>query len=122
MIRIVVDTSAAVAFAHGSVHVGEVLREIADEHAGFAVPDLCLAKAGSTLPDDAWPMLEVLAAHKSRATLAPEDDWRDLAYAARQVGNIGRAAAMLAAVDHDAYLLTAEPDGYGDSYEHLIGV
>jgi hypothetical protein len=40
-------------------------------------------------------------------------DWRDVAAAARLLGGTSRAAAMLAAVDHNAYLLTAEPDVFG---------
>ncbi|GAA2715575.1 hypothetical protein GCM10010429_36830 [Micromonospora olivasterospora] len=49
-------------------------------------------------------------------------DWRDVAAAARLLGGVGRAAPMLAAVDHRAYLLTTEPDAYGDDALPVIEV
>ena len=44
-IRIILDTSATFAYATGSLNVGEVIAEVADEGAGFAVPLLCLVEA-----------------------------------------------------------------------------
>jgi len=38
VVRVVLDTSAVLAFAHGSIDVGEVLAEVDDEDASFAVP------------------------------------------------------------------------------------
>jgi hypothetical protein len=34
--------------------VGEVLRELADEGARFAVPVVCVVEAARQLPDKAW--------------------------------------------------------------------
>lgn len=47
-------------------------------------------------------------------------DWHDIASAARLLGNTSRAAAMLAAVGHRAYLLTAEPDVFGGDEALLV--
>ena len=37
-IRLIFDTSAIVAFTRQSIHVGEVLAEVADEHAVAGLP------------------------------------------------------------------------------------
>jgi hypothetical protein len=44
-VRLILDTSAIAAFARGSIHVGEVLAEIADEHAVALLPLACLVEA-----------------------------------------------------------------------------
>jgi hypothetical protein len=44
-VRLVLDTSAAIAYARSSIHVGEVLAEIADERAVAALPLACLVAA-----------------------------------------------------------------------------
>ncbi len=69
-LRVVLDTSAIVAYLQASIHVGETIAEVVD-------------------------------------------DWRALASAARMVGRIDLGVALLAAVDHDAYVLTGEPGPYG---------
>ncbi|GAA2715572.1 hypothetical protein ACFY2R_29880 [Micromonospora olivasterospora] len=63
VIRAVLDASAIVAYCSGSVSVGEVIAEITDEGAGFAVPDVCLIEAARRLDVDQWPALDLLVAH-----------------------------------------------------------
>lgn len=54
-IRKVLDTTAITAYGHGAVSVGEIIAEITDEHASFAVPELCLIEAATQLDLDEWP-------------------------------------------------------------------
>jgi hypothetical protein len=62
-LRAVLDTSAVLAYAAGSIHVGETIGEIADENAGFAVPVVCLLAAADRVAEDQQPMLDALAGH-----------------------------------------------------------
>lgn len=121
-VRIVLDTSAIVDYANGSVHVGEVLREVADDGGSFALPMICLAKAGSTLPLGRLPMLDVLVKLEQCSGVNYGGDWQELSRVARGVGNIGRGAALLLAISRGAYVLTAEPDEYGDEQDSVIAV
>jgi hypothetical protein len=121
-VRAVLDATAIAAYARGSVDVGEILAEITDEGTGFAVPDLCLIEAAQLVDVDDWPALDLLVAHSQCVRLELHANWRDLAAAARQLGGTGRAAAMLAAVDLRAYLLTAEPNAFGDDAPLVIGI
>ncbi|MFC7546720.1 hypothetical protein [Plantactinospora sp. GCM10030261] len=121
-IRAVLDASAVAAYGRGVLSVGEIIAEITDEHAGFAVPELCLIEAATRLDLDEWPALSMLTQHSHGVWLETPTDWRDVARAARLLGGMSRAVAMLAAVDHRAYLLTAEPDGYGDDSSLVIEI
>lgn len=102
--------------------MGEILAEITDQHAGFAVPELCLIEAAAQLDVDEWPALALLVSHSQCVRLETPTDWRDVARAARLLGSTSRAVAMLAAVDHRAYLLTTEPDVYGDDAPLVIEI
>jgi len=119
-IRAVLDTSAVVAYAGGSISVGELLAEIADEHADVAIPDLCLAEAAARLDPGAWPALDVLVG-LPHCLILPLPDWRDVALLAPTLG-LTRAAALVWAAAHGAHLLTAGPDRYGDPDVSIIEV
>ena len=112
-VRAVLDATAIAAYARHDVNLGELLTEITDDGYAFAVPELCLVEAAAAADPDTWPMLDLLLRHSHCVRLPYGDDWRDLAMAARALGGVARAAAMLAAVDHQAYLLTAEPEAFG---------
>jgi hypothetical protein len=113
-LRVVLDTSAIVAYLQASIHVGETIAEVVDEGAGFGVPVVCLAEAVALRMDGNGASVDLLVAHPA-CTVLPmlATDWRALASAARMVGRIDLGVALLAAVDHDAYVLTGEPGPYG---------
>ena len=113
-VRLVLDTSAVVAFAdHRAIHVGELVTELEDDDAaGFAVPVICLVEAaGLGVADE---MLDVLV-HRDTCQVIPvrQRDRQALARERRLLGRLDLAAAMLAATDAGAYILTAEPESYG---------
>jgi hypothetical protein len=114
-LHVVLDTTAVAAYARGSDHVGEVLRELVDEGAGFGLLALCLYEAADRVKEDRWPLLDLLAAHPYCTALPlPVDDWRPVAAAAQLLGDLGRATAALpVARDQALYVLTSEPDAYG---------
>lgn len=110
--RIVLDGSALSAYAAGSVDVGELIAEIADEGMPFAVPVACLIDA-MTVGADAH-MLDLLTRHPWAHVLEPGSDWFRIGAAAALVGGHGRAVAALLQIDGEAgYIATCEPDAYG---------
>jgi hypothetical protein len=122
-LRAVLDTSAVLAYAAGSIHVGETIGEIADEGAGFAVPVVCLLAAADRVAEDQQPMLDALAGHPHGVVLplAPLG-WRRVAAASSLLGDLGRACAALPVVSGEAgYVMTAEPEAYGEGIE-TIGI
>jgi hypothetical protein len=52
-VRAILDTTAVLGYAAGSIHVGEVIAEVADEKATFGVPLPCLVEAARARTDRA---------------------------------------------------------------------
>lgn len=119
-IRVVLDTTAMIKYGSGNVAVGEIIAELSEEEVGFAVPDVCLIDAARQLDADDWPALGLLLTHPQCVRLELPPNWRDVAAAAQMLGTTGRAVAMLASVDHRAYLLTAEPEAFGGDDALLV--
>jgi hypothetical protein len=120
-IRIVLDSTAIVAFAHGSDDVGEVIRELADEGNHFAVPSVCLIEAALHLEPSLWPVAAVLLAHPRAVRLESPPDWRDVAAVAKDLGSQTRAVPLWWADAYDGYVLSAEPDRFGLYADRVIG-
>ncbi|MGC4808638.1 hypothetical protein [Micromonospora sp. DT233] len=109
-VRIVLDTSAILAFCHESIHVGEVIAEVADEECLVGLPVLCLAEAYRAADQD---RLELLENHPAVVVLTIDPfSWRALAVTCETVGRADAASALLAAVDAGGYVLTAQPGLY----------
>jgi hypothetical protein len=115
-IRAVLDTTAVIAYTLGSADLGEVITEIASEGAAVAVPVTCLLEAAQQADSGAFGLLDMLAAHAHSALLPLDTDrWRLHANAARLLGTLGRAQAAMCVIDgHASYVLTSEPDVYGE--------
>lgn len=114
-IRVVLDTTAITAYAGTSVAVGEIIAEVGDENALAALPLTCLAQAYQCVPDDQLPAIGLLVALANTVVVDTDPaDWLALAGLARDLGRVDAAAALLLAVDCDGYVVTAEPDVYGD--------
>jgi len=111
-LRVLLDTSAVVAFAEESINVGEVLAEVADENGKFGVPVTCLATAAARMTNR--DRLELLVRQPGCVVLPvlPED-WPPLALGMRVVGRLDLAVTLLAASRHDdPSVLSAEPEAY----------
>jgi len=86
-VRIILDTSATLASATGSMNVGEVVAEVAEEGARFGVPLLCLVEAVRQVSSESLPSLYLLGSHEHGAILSDQaDHWRVLAGVARALG------------------------------------
>lgn len=123
-LRVVLDTSAVLAYAQGRVHVGEIVAEVLDEGAEFGVPVVCLAAAAAETKDP--DRLEVLV-RRTGCVVVPHvaADWRSLGFCVAGGRPFDLAAAMLAAVGgSDAHIVSGMPNAYapaGDAVS-VIGV
>ena len=113
-IRLVLDTSAILAYADTSIAVGETIAEVVDEGGRFALPVVCLAEASRRVPEDQAAGVLLLVEHPY-SVLTPNaiSDWRSLAEWTRILDSVDRACAIVQAIHWTAYVLTAEPDAYG---------
>ncbi|OLB81468.1 MAG: hypothetical protein AUI14_03260 [Actinobacteria bacterium 13_2_20CM_2_71_6] len=113
-IRAVLDTSAILAYAGGSIAVGELIGEFTDEGAQFGLPVLCLVEAATDASPQTLAMLNLLT-HHSHAEILPlrPDQWQRTATATAFYGTASRACAALPVIEENAgYVITADPDGY----------
>lgn len=123
VIRLTLDTSAVLAYAQGSIDVGETLAEIASERDLFAVHVLCLAEAARFAGDGDVKYLPLLAAHRCCVLVGtPAQDWQELAGTARMLNRTDLAATLRTAATLDTFILTGEPGRYphGDEYPKVI--
>ncbi len=119
-VRLVLDTSAVLAYTTMSVGLGETIVEVVDEGAQFAVPVLCLVEASRLLATDHTVGLDLLVAHDQCIVLPMlADDWQPLAELTGLLGHPALAASLLEAIDRDAYVITAEPGSYSPGGENL---
>jgi hypothetical protein len=108
-VRLVLDTSAILAFAGGSIHVGETISQVDENGAVFGLPVACLASAHKA--DER--MLHLLTTHHACELLTVSaDEWPQWAVMCEVLGQLDVAAALLAASNFDCDVLTAEPDAY----------
>jgi hypothetical protein len=112
-VRLVLDASAVLAYAAGSINVGETITEVADEGGQFGASVVALAEASRVVRDDDALGVPLLARHVRFVPLpALAEDWARIAWWSRTLGRLDRAAALVEALDRDGYVVTAEPDGY----------
>lgn len=110
-VRVILDTSAIVAFTRGSIDVGEVIAEVADEGAAVGLPILCLVEAARAVADA--DRLDLLASHGAVVILSPwPTNWKPLAVTVDLVGRLDAASAVLEAYDLDCAVLTCQPGLY----------
>jgi hypothetical protein len=121
-VRLILDTSAVIAYVGESIDVGEPITEIVDEDGLIGVPVVCLVEAAARIPEGKAAGLAVLARHHAVVVLdGRAEDWEALTGWAQVLGRADSAAALLEALDRPAtYVLTGEPQLYGDGVESLI--
>lgn len=112
-IRLILDTSAALAYTTTSVALGETIVEVVDEGAQFAVPVLCLVEAGRLVEEKLTDRLALLVAHEQCVVLPMlAEDWRPVAELTAMLDRVDLAVSLLEAIDREAYVITAEPFSY----------
>jgi hypothetical protein len=110
-ILLVLDTSAILAYARSSIHVGETLTEVAADGGVTALPVLCLAEAWVKAQQAG--LVEVLARHTDTRVVTSTKDWRKLSALYEVIGRHAEACAAQAAIDREVGVLTAKPERYG---------
>jgi hypothetical protein len=115
---LVLDTSAIVSFGGGSIDVGEPMAEVRDEGGVVLVPVVCLVEASRTVDDR---MLEVLVDNPV-CELEPltGERWRMAAVTLRMLGRLDLAVALIAASVFGGFVLTREPDAYGNLGDGVV--
>jgi len=109
---LVLDTSAIKAFAAGSVDVGEPIAEVHADGGRVVVPVVCLIEAAGQVGDD---MPRVLVDHPACDVLPLTVElWSAVTAGVRILGRLDLAVSLLAATMGNGYVLTAEPEAYGD--------
>ncbi|GAA0919282.1 hypothetical protein [Virgisporangium aurantiacum] len=118
MNSLVLDTSAIIAYATGSVDVGEPISEVNDAGGVVVVPVVCLVEAAREVDDG---MLHVLAEHPA-SDLEPlaDDGWPMAAATTRMLGRLDLAVALIAAASGGGFVLTGEPEAYGTLGEDVV--
>lgn len=112
MSLLVLDTSAIVAFAHGSVDVGEPITEVHSDGGRVLVPVVCLVEAARQVGDD---MPRVLVDNPACEVAALTGRiWEPVTAGTRILGRLDLALSLLLATTGAGYVLTGEPDAYGD--------
>ena len=121
-VKLILDASAILAYAQGSIDLGETIAEAVDEGHSFGASVIALAEAARREPDPKTNGLKLITAHGRFHPLpALAEDWPRLAAWAVILSNTERAAAALEAIDRDGYLLTATLSDYTSQSggEHL---
>jgi hypothetical protein len=113
-IRLILDTSAVLAYAAGSIDLGQTIAEVVDEGGRFGASAVCLAEGIRPVDDDRAPGVPLLSRHPRFVPLPVlAEDWDRVGYWARELGRVDRAAAVVEVLDRpDGYLVTAEPARY----------
>lgn len=109
-LSLVLDTTAVAAYVHGNLKAGELLDELRDDNNLFGVPDVCIAQAraqGASMEG-----LALLQAHERCQVLAAPAPEILGDVAVMCSGDLVRAAVLVHAISHDAYILTTEPGDY----------
>ena len=117
-IQAVLDRSALQSYARGHIHVGELLIDVADGGAAFAIPTVALmdAYAQSLGNKHATALLNLIIKLPGIAVI--DLDTKTASGAAEEVpgseGDLSRSHAVWAAKAHNAYYLTTEPAEVAD--------
>ena len=115
-VRLILDRSALRAYAAGSMHVAEPVHEVTEDGVRFGIPSVVAAETLATTTDTTErALLQALFEREACAMLSTRgDDWLELSYWRERTGHLDCATALLAALEHEASLLTSDLKAYGD--------
>jgi hypothetical protein len=108
-VTLVLDTSAVLAYAKGSVAVGELLSIITDDGDTALIPAACLAEAHRCLPDGEDGLLTILSTIPC-VELSPllPDQSAEVGVAVRKGGGVDGGHAAVEAVAREAQIATQD--------------
>jgi hypothetical protein len=110
-VRLVIDVTAALEYARGTPHVGELLIQLQEAGHVAALPVGCLVEAYPAAVES--ERLATLVTHDAVVLVADDpDDWETLGHLCALTGGAGSASAALVALDADCWVLTADPIRY----------
>ncbi|MFI6824204.1 hypothetical protein ACIBJE_25175 [Micromonospora sp. NPDC050187] len=115
-VRLILDRSALVAYAVGSMHAAEPIHQVVENQARIGVSVAALSDTLAQLddPQDRAALNELVGSDACEPLPVHADTWQELAYWQRVTGRLDLAAGVLAVIEHDCWILTAEPKLYGD--------
>jgi hypothetical protein len=115
-VRLILDKTALLAYLAGVVHASEPVHEVAADGVMFGIPSVTIAETLTEVTDPFdRQLLFGLLAHPSCQPLdTPGDGWHELAFWRQITGRLDLAVCAVAAVEHDAAILTCEGKLYGD--------
>jgi hypothetical protein len=117
-VTLVLDTSAVVAYTHQSINIGEPISEVHDGGGQVLIPIVCLLEATRTADQH---LLGLLLAHPAvTVEPLPADQWPALAHALTTLKRLDLTTALHTADRVGGYVLTTEPQAYGDDGGSLI--
>jgi hypothetical protein len=126
-VAVVLDPSAVVRFAHGDdVAVGELLGEVADEHAFAAVPVSAIALAHAKLSTPRQQSRLTLLADQNPSVVVlpmPAEEGRLIGQYTAELGqSLGLAHAVREAERNHAQLVTADGDVVRKAFGEIYGI
>lgn len=115
-VRLMLDRSALLAYLAGSMHVAEPVHEVTYDGVLFGVTAVTAAETLAMVNDggDRAALRRLLELDACRVLPTHADGWHELAYWRRATGRLDLAATVMAALEYDAPMLTAEDKLYGD--------
>jgi len=112
-VRLILDSSAVLAFANESQAVGELIAEVTGEDTRFAIHFRIAVQAFTRVKGrQRQRLVEYLATRPQCALQAWPEDSKDWALWVAFYGRPDLAAARVDADRQGAYILTTEPDSY----------
>lgn len=110
------DRSALLGYLAGSMDVAEPVHEVTFDGVLFGVTAVTVAETLAVVNDgrDRAALRRLLQLDACQVLPTHADSWQELAYWRRATGRIDLAATVTSALEHDAPILTAEGERYGD--------
>ena len=118
------DTSAVLAYATGSIDLGETIADVVDEGGRFGASVVCLAEATGEVSDDDALGVPLLTRHARFAALpALAEDWSRLAWWTRALGASHAVRVLRGGASRPVYVTAAglSRDGAADLVRRMAG-
>lgn len=113
-VTLILDRTALLGYAAGSMHVAETIHEVLDSGSRVGVPVAAAVEALAVVPGAERSALDWLLGESWCQVLPSRaEDWAELAFWRDRTGRYDHAAAVLAALQFDALVLSSDVKAYG---------